>query len=437
MSLLPKESIKVVAEAAGIIGMHDEIATALASDVEYRIREITQEAIKFMKRSKRDTLTTDDVNSALRLRNIEVLYGFSASDPLKFRRVTGTSDLFYIADNEIDISEITNAPLPRCPRDISLHTHWLAIEGVQPAVPQNPTASDIAPPPTPKKRKVIPSEPNSDAITTEVKPIVKHVLSKEMQLYFEKITSAIKGKDSVVFDSALNSLRLDPSLHQLLPYFTQFISDEVTKNLSNLHLLKNITQMIKAILDSKYLHIEPYLHQLMPAILTCIVGKKLAEGPMDNHWELRDFSATLVSQICKRFGDAYTSLLPRITKTLTHALQDVTKPLTTHYGAIVGITALGPRSVETLLLPNLKAYMSILIPETKSSNAVKKHEASQCYEAMLAAVGSFLKYASAEELKTGANPDSNIQKKYHELFDIFGERLIPFLKQVQPTQAIL
>ena len=39
--------------------------------------------------------------------------------------------------------------------------------------------------------------------------------------------SAIKGKDDIIFDSALNSLRLDPSLHQLLPYFTQFISDEV------------------------------------------------------------------------------------------------------------------------------------------------------------------------------------------------------------------
>lgn len=42
MSLLPKESIKVIAESAGIIAMPDEIAGALASDVEYRIREIAQ-----------------------------------------------------------------------------------------------------------------------------------------------------------------------------------------------------------------------------------------------------------------------------------------------------------------------------------------------------------------------------------------------------------
>jgi transcription initiation factor TFIID subunit 6 len=41
MSLLPKESIKVIAEMNGI-SLSDEVAHALAPDVEYRIREITQ-----------------------------------------------------------------------------------------------------------------------------------------------------------------------------------------------------------------------------------------------------------------------------------------------------------------------------------------------------------------------------------------------------------
>ncbi len=64
-------------------------------------------------------------------------------------------------------------------------------------------------------------------IPTEIKPVVKHVLSKEMQLYFEKITAAILGKEDDIVEAALNSLRSDPSLHQLLPYFVQFISDKV------------------------------------------------------------------------------------------------------------------------------------------------------------------------------------------------------------------
>eukprot|EP00026_Physarum_polycephalum_P005691 Phypoly_transcript_05726.p1 GENE.Phypoly_transcript_05726~~Phypoly_transcript_05726.p1 ORF type:complete len:428 (+),score=90.24 Phypoly_transcript_05726:605-1888(+) len=423
----------------------------MASDVEYRIREITQEAIKFMKRSKREVLTTDDINSALRLRNVEALYGYSARTPIKFRRVVGTSDLYYIADKELEFPDLINAPLPKCPRDVCLTSHWLAIEGVQPSIPQNPSAADQAAA-APKKQKLEPASPlppgaaagasatsstetpsttttDASGVPTEVKPIVKHVLSKEMQLYFEKITAAIKGKDEEIIEAALNSLRSDPSLHQLLPYFTQFISDKVTHNLRNLPQLKNLMKMVQAILDSPFLHVEPYLHQMMPPILTCLVGKTLGDNPMANHWELRDFSASLVALICKRYGTTYTSIQPRITKTLTAALQDISKPLTTHYGAIVGIASLGYRAVEQLLLPTIKAYMQVLMPETESENAVKRTEATKVHEALLNAVGGFLSHTSASS--TNGTKDPSLEKYYEELYDIFGESLLPFVKKPQ------
>ena len=52
-----------------------------------------------MRHAKREVLTTEDVNSALRLRNVEALYGFTAnSDPLNFCRAVGTNDLYFIDD---------------------------------------------------------------------------------------------------------------------------------------------------------------------------------------------------------------------------------------------------------------------------------------------------------------------------------------------------
>jgi transcription initiation factor TFIID subunit 6 len=72
MSVLSQETMKVIAESVGIGGLSDEVALAMASDVEYRLREVAQEALKFMKHSKRTRLTTHDVNDALRLRNVEV-----------------------------------------------------------------------------------------------------------------------------------------------------------------------------------------------------------------------------------------------------------------------------------------------------------------------------------------------------------------------------
>ena len=75
-SVYPKDSVKDVAESLGIINLRDNIATALATDIEYRIRDIVQSASKCMKHAKRTRMTTSDIDHALRQKNIEPLYGF-------------------------------------------------------------------------------------------------------------------------------------------------------------------------------------------------------------------------------------------------------------------------------------------------------------------------------------------------------------------------
>lgn len=71
-SFFQKETVQVIAQSLGINKLKDDIAQTLALDVEYRIREIIQDASKFMRHSKRKLLTTDDVNHALSMKNIEV-----------------------------------------------------------------------------------------------------------------------------------------------------------------------------------------------------------------------------------------------------------------------------------------------------------------------------------------------------------------------------
>jgi transcription initiation factor TFIID subunit 6 len=72
MSIVPKETVEVIAQSIGITNLLPEAALMLAPDVEYRVREIMQEAIKCMRHSKRTTLTASDVDGALNLRNVEV-----------------------------------------------------------------------------------------------------------------------------------------------------------------------------------------------------------------------------------------------------------------------------------------------------------------------------------------------------------------------------
>ena len=58
-------------------------------------------------------------------------------------------------------------------------------------------------------------------------PLILRSHRRVYLFFYWEYRSSVKGKDEDMFDAALNSLRADPSLHPLLPYFTQFIADEV------------------------------------------------------------------------------------------------------------------------------------------------------------------------------------------------------------------
>lgn len=61
-----------IAQSIGIEKLDWQVASTLAPDVEYNVRSVIQDALKFMTHAKRNTLTTHDINAALRVRNIEV-----------------------------------------------------------------------------------------------------------------------------------------------------------------------------------------------------------------------------------------------------------------------------------------------------------------------------------------------------------------------------
>ena len=71
---------------------------------------------------------------------------------------------------------------------------------------------------------------------------------------------------------------------------------------------------------------------------------------------------------------------------LIKALADSSKPLATHYGAVVGLAALGPRPVQTLLLPALSPYMAHL--SALQQQPQHRAEALRVYGALLQAVGT-------------------------------------------------
>ncbi|KAG7028412.1 Transcription initiation factor TFIID subunit 6, partial [Cucurbita argyrosperma subsp. argyrosperma] len=400
MSVVPKETIEVVAQSIGISNLSPEVALALTPDVEYRVREIMQEAVKCMRHSKRTVLTSMDVDNALKLRNLEPIYGFAACDTLRFKRAVGHKDLFYIDDKDVELNNVIEAPLSKATVETSVVAHWLAVEGVQPAVAENLTTEGgfSAEPHDGKK-----SDLKEEDLPYDSKAPTKNVISRDLQLYFEKITGLTLNKSgSIPFREALRSLAVDSGIQPLVPYFACFIADEVSKNLSNSQLLISLMRMIWCLLQNRQIHVAPYkyvmmvycsflqLHQLMPSIITCLVAKQLGKRFSDNHWELRDLAASLVSLICKRFGHVYHNIQPRVTKTLLHVFLDPSKLLPQHYGAVQGLSDLGPSVVRQFILPNLEPYLQYLEME-KQKNESRRQEAWLVYSALLHAAGKCIR----------------------------------------------
>ncbi|XP_052486493.1 transcription initiation factor TFIID subunit 6b-like [Gossypium raimondii] len=171
------------------------------------------------------------------------------------------------------------------------------------------------------------AEYKEDGLSVDVKLPVKPVLSRELQLYFDKIVDITMNKSvSVLFQQALLSLATDSGLHPLVPYFTYFIADEVVLNLNNFPLMFALMRVARSLLQNEHLHIEPYLHQLMPSIITCLVAKRLGNKFTDNHWGLRNFAAKLVASICKRFVYLYYQILKHKRKASTGTLMQQQPP---------------------------------------------------------------------------------------------------------------
>jgi transcription initiation factor TFIID subunit 6 len=467
MSIISPDTIRVIAENCGIsiAKVSDEVAQVVIQEVEFKMRLIIQESAKYMKHSKHEVLSVENVNFALRSLDFSEVFGHTGRKnvDLRFVGLPGfPSDMFKVEDKILNITDITTEALPLCPRDCSLDFHWLAIDGTQPSVPQNPVFENKLE----KKRKATDSQVRFDPAVVEVDvsgqkkaPLVtkevnnnnnnnnnhinnnnnninnnnkisstkvpadqilirgerQHELSKDHQLYLEKIEETILAMSKIypklsferlrrshrvdhdrlsefclshqihlfsdylfndkinfidqkeeIFAAAIHSLQHD-AVASLLPYLIQFLCEWYPKCLDTVLMLTSLTHVVTALFSNPYLEIQQYIHQLIPLIATCVIRPSLGNPQrMENHWILRDFASRLLVCIIFKFGNPENQIENRMTKTFVTYLQNSTYSFGSYYGVLRALSLMGHHYIEFLIIPSI---MSLHTRAVNSINA--------------------------------------------------------------------
>ena len=166
-------------------------------------------------------------------------------------------------------------------------------------IPENPMQTPPEPVPVepplgskrPRASGVGAREDGADRTPGGLLPVVSHVLSRELQYYFDKVTGLIRGAGAVgasdeneeMLETALRSLSTDVGLHNLMRCYAS-ITEEATQNLRDLPRLRVLIQMTRALISNPDINVELYLHQLMPSVVTCMVAKRLCKNVEEDHW---------------------------------------------------------------------------------------------------------------------------------------------------------
>ncbi|MGH0132776.1 UNVERIFIED_CONTAM: hypothetical protein FKN15_050356 [Acipenser sinensis] len=170
-------------------------------------------------------------------------------------------------------------------------------------------------------------------------PTAVQSLTDDLLKYYQQVTRAILGEDQQLMKVALQDLQTNSKIAALLPYFVHVVSGGL------------------------FIAVEKQ------------VGK-LAVQPYVAH------------------GDLVGGLYHQILLSLQKVLSDPVRPLCSHYGAVVGLHALGWKAVERVLFPHLSAYWSNLqavLDDDSVSNAQVKADGHKVYGAILVAVEKLLK----------------------------------------------
>jgi transcription initiation factor TFIID subunit 6 len=346
-----------------------------------------------------------DINLALQLQGSEKLYGtvypmFGASSGVD-------------PQSKVLLSDVLREDVPPPPEEVSMRQHWLVVDGKPTDMGgQNQDValgSNFIAASRPERPPVGALDPTyeSSEVILRVHQLQSGLLSEELKLYFLRVVTTIERGSATQYDRnqqdlVLHQLEYDDGLQELVPFLVRYAQHSIYEQLAvNTEHSVTIVRLIRALLSNSTLHLELHLHELLPALMTCIVAQSLGDGVAtpsnSSHWNLRQEAATTLAVGCSLFGTEYATLKSRILRALCQALDAGSLP--SRYGGIVAITLFGSRAIDAFLLPLLADCWEVWEEELDKFTLSKNTELNigMCQQALLTGMSFYLRSTAMEE----------------------------------------
>ena len=198
---------------------------------------------------------------------------------------------------------------------------------------------------------------NKDEQNQKINHVI-HNISKDLQIFFENFIQRFKNEMnsnklntnnpylylSPEMQTSIEIIRTNPGLVELVPYIINFLMMQYENYANDIKVYQCILHFVSSIVNNQYFFIEPYLHQILILLLSCILYdfNNNEIKFLDPILRLKFFAIKILKQIIINYEIKYHNLQFQLSHVFTENLNFENQNYFTIFGAVEGLKMVGP-----------------------------------------------------------------------------------------------
>ncbi len=341
------------------------------------------------------TLTPETVKLALDARNMSATLGITEHS--RYRRV---ADVHTVTNDVINVKNVIRK-LPKPPLDVTLGVHWLAVRGKMPGVAENVTAEELERAQAEIIETTLPREydvnPVPEAAGREgfihdgehsLDFVIRQgaVLPELGQMFLDLVAGVLRpNADLSGLPALLTSVSTGAHVGDIVPFIVRAAHVAVADHLDDLGVVTVALRVLGAVMANQRMTLEPYLHDLLPTILTATITETVGPESDDTvtGQDARTLAVELLHDVLHRFGPKYPRMQDQAFAIIGEALNNGSQ--SAFYGALLTLHRFGGNAVVQHLDPIIGSIVTEEAGQLSLADRFKGEEARTAVFSLLLA----------------------------------------------------